>query len=205
MKVERRFRRCTDIKCPLFLIKMGIPFGPFWPFLIGCMVSADYWLTDCPELRRTTQPSTIGSRARILHFLQHWWFICKTCKTKKIAFPVTIRTVGLESDCFHQHCFWTRWWPGVIIVCIVMDACHQQLVTCVIIGFIKYWGVCLCWGWIEKKKNSIKIYFLLSFSKIEIHSSVYEGLMMIFTIIPAVIMEISVTCSFLSCWSHKLE
>ena len=61
MKVERRFRRCTDIKCPLCLIKMGIPFGPFWPFLIGCMVSADYWLTDYPELRRTTQPSTIGS------------------------------------------------------------------------------------------------------------------------------------------------
>ena len=29
-------------------------------FLIGCMVSADYWLADYPELRRTTQPSTIG-------------------------------------------------------------------------------------------------------------------------------------------------
>ena len=61
MKVERRFHRCTDIKYPLCLIKMQIPFDPFWPFLIGCMVSADYWLTDYPELRRTTQPSTTGS------------------------------------------------------------------------------------------------------------------------------------------------
>ena len=62
MKVERRFQRCTDIKCPLCLIKMRIPFGPFWPFLIGCVVSADYWfLTDYPELRRAPQPSTIGS------------------------------------------------------------------------------------------------------------------------------------------------
>ena len=38
--------------------------GPAWsiltPFFIGCMVSADYWLADYPELRRTTQPSTIG-------------------------------------------------------------------------------------------------------------------------------------------------
>ena len=59
MKVERRFHGCTDIKCPLCLSKMRTPFGPFLPFLIGCMVSADYWLMDYPELRRTTQPSTI--------------------------------------------------------------------------------------------------------------------------------------------------
>ena len=61
MKVDRRFHRCTDIKCPLCLSKMRTLFGPFWPFFfIGCMVSADYWLADYPELRRTTQPSTIG-------------------------------------------------------------------------------------------------------------------------------------------------
>ena len=59
-KLERRFHRCTDIKCPLCLSKVLTPFGPFWPFLIGCMVSADYWLADYPELRQTTQPSTIG-------------------------------------------------------------------------------------------------------------------------------------------------
>ena len=68
----RRFRRCTDVKCPLCLSKMRTPFS----ILIGCMVSADYWLADYPELRRTTQPSTIDRwsvrRARILHFLQHW-------------------------------------------------------------------------------------------------------------------------------------
>ena len=58
MKVERRFHRCTDIKCPLCLSKMRTPFGPFF---IGCMVSGDYWLADYPELKRTTQPSTIGS------------------------------------------------------------------------------------------------------------------------------------------------
>ena len=102
MKVERRFHRCTDIKCPLCLSKSLMnPFqlhpnpysGPillivmaflglaaqmnhyfckqlafflilrdfiwkltlrvhFDHFFIGCMVSADYWLT--------TQPSTIG-------------------------------------------------------------------------------------------------------------------------------------------------
>ena len=28
------------------------------------MVSADYWLADYPELRRTTQPSTIGGPLR---------------------------------------------------------------------------------------------------------------------------------------------
>ena len=81
IKVERRFHRCTDIKCPLCLSKMRIPFGPFWHFFIGCMVSADHWLADYPELRRTTRPSTIGGpvvrRARILHFLQHW--ITLTC------------------------------------------------------------------------------------------------------------------------------
>ena len=60
MKVERRFHKCTDIKCPLCLSKMWTPFGPFWPFLIGCMVSANYWLADYPEMRWTTQPSTIG-------------------------------------------------------------------------------------------------------------------------------------------------
>ena len=59
-QVERRFHRCTNIKCPLCLSKMRTPFGPFWPLLIGCLVSADYWLADYPELRRTTQPSTIG-------------------------------------------------------------------------------------------------------------------------------------------------
>ena len=60
MKVERRFHKWTDITCPVCLNKMRTPFGPFWPFLIGCMVSADYWLADYPEVRRTTQPSIIG-------------------------------------------------------------------------------------------------------------------------------------------------
>ena len=45
----------------LCISKMRTPFGPFWPVLISCMVSADYWLADYPELRQTIQPSTIGS------------------------------------------------------------------------------------------------------------------------------------------------
>ena len=36
MKVDKRFHRCTDIKCLLCLSKMGTLFGPFWPFF--------YWL-----------------------------------------------------------------------------------------------------------------------------------------------------------------
>ena len=52
--------RCADIKCPLCLSKMRILFGPFWPFFIVCMVSANYWLADYPEMRQTNQPSTIG-------------------------------------------------------------------------------------------------------------------------------------------------
>ena len=30
MKMDRRFHRCTDVKCPLSLSKMWIPFGLFW-------------------------------------------------------------------------------------------------------------------------------------------------------------------------------
>ena len=74
MKVERRFHRCTDIKCPLCLSKMRIPFGPFWPFF--------YWLHGLSTLligglpRTETDHQTINHRwsvrrARILHFLQH--------------------------------------------------------------------------------------------------------------------------------------
>ena len=33
IKVDWRFHRCTDIKCPSCLSKMRTPFGPFWPFL----------------------------------------------------------------------------------------------------------------------------------------------------------------------------
>ena len=63
------FRQCcwnTVAKCDPWIHRatqspaIDGPFGPFWPFLIGCMVSADYWLADYPELRRTTPPSTIG-------------------------------------------------------------------------------------------------------------------------------------------------
>ena len=42
------------------LVKWGPCVVHFYHFLIGCMVSADYWLADYPELRRTTQRSTIG-------------------------------------------------------------------------------------------------------------------------------------------------
>ena len=59
--------RCALVKCRPRLVH-------FDHFLIGCMVSADYWLADCPELRRATQPSVSWwsiRRARILHFLQH--------------------------------------------------------------------------------------------------------------------------------------
>ena len=60
MTAEWPFHRCPYIKFPLCLSKMRTPCGLFWPFLVGCMVSSDYWLVDYPELRRTTQPSTIG-------------------------------------------------------------------------------------------------------------------------------------------------
>ena len=60
VKVDRRFHRCTDIKCPLCLSKCGPRLVRFDNHLIGCMVSADYWLADYPKLKRTTQPATIG-------------------------------------------------------------------------------------------------------------------------------------------------
>ena len=60
MTADWPFHRSTYIKCPLCLSKMRTPCGLFRPVLVGCMVSADYWLADYPELRRTTQPSTIG-------------------------------------------------------------------------------------------------------------------------------------------------
>ena len=52
MKVERRFHRCTDIKCPLCLSKMQHSLVHFDHFLLVAWSTADYWLT--------TQPSTIG-------------------------------------------------------------------------------------------------------------------------------------------------
>ena len=66
MKVERRFYRCTDIKCPLCLSKMRTLFGPFWPFF--------YWLHGLSRLlidHPTINHRWSVRRARILHFLQH--------------------------------------------------------------------------------------------------------------------------------------
>ena len=48
----------SNVHCAL--VKRGPRLVHFDHFLIGCMVSADYWLADYPELRRSTQPSTIG-------------------------------------------------------------------------------------------------------------------------------------------------
>ena len=108
IKVERWFHRCTDIKCPLCLSKMRTPFGPFWPFFIGCMVSADYWLADYPEPRRTTQPSTIGGPLGEPGF-------CIFCSTALLIYPypmtcwhenicrIKIREWGEFSNCLHFH------------------------------------------------------------------------------------------------------
>ena len=46
--------------CTCVLSKRHTPIGSFWLILIDFMVWADYWLTDHPELRRTTQASTMG-------------------------------------------------------------------------------------------------------------------------------------------------
>ena len=66
----------SNVHCAL--VKCGPRLVHFDQSFIGCMVSADYWLAGYPELRQTTQPSTIGARwsvrrARNLLFLQHWW------------------------------------------------------------------------------------------------------------------------------------
>ena len=42
------------------LVKCGPRLVHFDHFFIGCVASADYWFADYPELKRTTQPSTIG-------------------------------------------------------------------------------------------------------------------------------------------------
>ena len=93
MKVERWFHRCTDIKCRLCLSKMWTAFGPFWPFLIGCMVSADYWLADYPELRRATKPSTIGGPLGEPGF-------CIFCST---AWQWSSHSVTLSHHNIHSH------------------------------------------------------------------------------------------------------
>ena len=46
--------------CTCVLSKRHTPIGSFWPILIDFTVWADYWITDHPELRRTTQASTMG-------------------------------------------------------------------------------------------------------------------------------------------------
>ena len=64
MKLDIRFlRTIPQISCVhlyLCLNKMQTLIGSFWPVLINFMVWADYWLVDHPELRWTTQPSTMG-------------------------------------------------------------------------------------------------------------------------------------------------
>ena len=85
MKVVRRFHRCTNIKCPLCLSKLPTPFGPFYHFFIGCMVSADHWLADYPELRRTTQPSVVPDKA--LSFV-----VAYGIKSHKLLWSMTLLT-----------------------------------------------------------------------------------------------------------------
>ena len=48
------------VRLYLCLNKTRTSIRSFWPFLIDFLVWADYWLTDHPELRGTTQPSTMG-------------------------------------------------------------------------------------------------------------------------------------------------
>ena len=48
------------VRLYLCLNKTRTSIGSFWPFLIDFVVWDDYWLTDHPELRRTTQPSRMG-------------------------------------------------------------------------------------------------------------------------------------------------
>ena len=65
---RKYFRMKLDITIPeiscvhlyLCLNKTRTSIGSFWLFLIDFMVWADCWLTDHPELRRTTQPSPMG-------------------------------------------------------------------------------------------------------------------------------------------------
>ena len=48
----------SNVHCAI--VKWGPCLVHFDHLFTGCMVSADYWLADYPEPRRTTQPSTIG-------------------------------------------------------------------------------------------------------------------------------------------------
>ena len=53
---------CTDALISNFHCAL-VKCGQRWSILtivIGCMVSADYWLVDYSEMRRATQPSIIG-------------------------------------------------------------------------------------------------------------------------------------------------
>ena len=58
---EATIKICTIIfYCMKMQIKDNIKKYLYQLFLIDFMVSADHWLMDHPELRWTTQPSTIG-------------------------------------------------------------------------------------------------------------------------------------------------
>ena len=69
----------------LCLSEMQTRLVHFDHFFIGCIVSADYWLADYPELRWTTQPSTIGGLLGEPGFC----FFCST--VSMMGFPILVR------------------------------------------------------------------------------------------------------------------
>ena len=98
------FRLLTAlIKYPLCHSKTRTPFGPLWAFCDWLhhtyMVSVDYWLAEYPELRRTTQPLTIGGPSGEPGF-------CISCST------VSVTPFSFNSPCSH-HCIIMKF-SGVI-------------------------------------------------------------------------------------------
>ena len=87
----------------------------FEHFFIGCMVSADYWLADYPELRRTTQPSTIGGplgEPRFCIFCSTVYSMCDIFAWYYRPSPYLIPRQHLEilkvASWWHQVSFWNQ-------------------------------------------------------------------------------------------------
>ena len=125
------------VRLYLCLNKSRTSTGSFWPFLFDFMVLADYWLTDHPELRRTTQPSTADTWGRFIIKISSYHY------RKSYSGDTTIWCTEL----IKQYVY--------ILICVILRNCEFDILKLWKANAMDYCSEQNCKGRYSKSSNHV--------------------------------------------------